>query len=75
MKILENEKALGLLVKSIFRLSRTEIWPILYLFGSFFTSHLKILTFDQLIGQNISNLVRMPKYGHMVYNLVIFIQS
>ena len=27
-------------------------------------SHLKILKFDQLMGQNLSNLVRMPKYGH-----------
>ena len=27
----------------------------------------KILTFDEFMGKNLSNLVRMPKYGHMVF--------
>ena len=36
LKILKNEKALlGFLVKSILRLSRTEIWAILFIFGSY----------------------------------------
>ena len=28
---------------------------------------LKILIFEQFMSQNLSNLVRMPKYGHMVF--------
>ena len=37
-----------------------------------------ILIFDQLISQNLSNLVRMPKYGHMFFLLItqlFFVQS
>ena len=30
-------------------------------------SHSKILTFDQFMGQNLSNLAHMPKYGYMIF--------
>ena len=32
--------------------------------------HSKILTFDQFMGQNLSNLLRMPKYGHFGFGYV-----
>ena len=44
-------------------------WAILFLFGSFFTIVFTCQLILSYTLQRICNLVRMPKYGHMVFGL------
>ena len=59
VKISKNAKDLIILVKSILRILCSLGLPFILNW-----SRSRILIFDEFMGQLLSNLVRMPKYGH-----------